>query len=288
MTMNVLFIDTDCELPYARAEEVGLTNVIRMPYTICGKEYFYDLGKTYNAKEFFTLVRQGNMPITSGLNSEIYKGYFEPFFAKGDDILYLSFSSEMSGTFKYMEVAVKELSELYPKAKFRRFDTKSISMGAGLPIYIAGKMHQEGKTNDEIIEFLTPFIKRVHCVFSPCDLFHLKRGGRISGAVATFGTMLQMKPIIRVMEDGKLASTSKVQGRNKLINYLADEVIQNVTELDKYPIVILDADCAEDADKIAQKIRDAHPEADVWRYDIGPVIGTHCGADTIGLVYIGK
>ena len=285
--MSVLFIDTDCELPYERADEAGITNIIRMPYTICGKEYFYDLGRTYNAKEFFTLVRQGNMPITSGLNSEIYKGYFEPFFRENEDILYLSFSSELSGTFKYMDIAVKELSEQYPKAKFRRFDTKSISMGSGLPIYVAGKMHQEGKSNDEIIAFLTDFIKRVHCLFSPNDLFHLKRGGRISGATATFGTMLQIKPIIRVNEDGKLASAGKVQGKNKLYGFLAEEVINNAAELDKYPIVILDADCKEDAQKIYDKIRAALPEADIWRYDIGPVIGTHCGADTIGVVYVG-
>lgn len=286
--MSVLFIDTDCELPYERAEEAGITNVIRMPYTICGKEYFYDLGKTYNAKEFFTLVRQGNMPITSGLNSEIYKGYFEPFFKQNEDILYLSFSSNLSGTFKYMDIAVKELSEQYPKAKFRRFDTKSISMGAGLPIYVAGRMHQAGKSNDEIVEFLTGFIKRVHCAFSPSDLFHLKRGGRISAATATFATMLQVKPIIRVDEDGKLFSASKVQGKNKMLNYFAEEIIQNARDIDKYPIVILDADCKADNDKIAQKIKDALPGAEIWQYDIGPVIGTHCGADTVGIVYVGE
>ena len=282
--MSVLFIDTDCELPYQKAEEAGLDNVILMPYTICGKEYFYDLGKTFNAKEFFTLIRQGNMPITSGLNSEIYRGYFEPFFQKGEDILYLSFSSKLSGTFKYMDIAVKELSEEYPAAKFRRFDTKSISMGAGLPIYVAGKMHQAGKSNDEIIDFLTDFIKRVHCAFSPCDLFHLKRGGRISGATATFATMLQVKPIIRVAEDGSLMSSTKIQGKNKMLNFLADEIIQNVKDVDKYPIVILDADCKDSSEKIYQKVREALPDADIWVYDIGPVIGTHCGADTIGIV----
>ncbi|MBR1747974.1 MAG: DegV family protein [Clostridia bacterium] len=284
--MSVLFIDTDCELPYERAEEVGITNVIKMPYTICGKEYFYDLGKTYNAKEFFTLVRQGNMPITSGLNSEIYREYFEPFFKLGEDILYLSFSSQLSGTFKYLDIAIKDLSAQYPKAVFRRFDTKSISMGAGLPIYVAAKMHNEGKTNDEIIDFLTGFIKRVRCVFSPSDLFHLKRGGRISGASATFGTMLQIKPIIRVNTEGKLVNTAKIQGKNKMLNSLADEVIQNVRDIDKYPIVVMDADSKADSIKISDKIKASIPDADIWIYDIGPVIGTHCGADTIGIIYV--
>src|SRR5574344_1444769 len=101
--MSVVFIDTDSEFPLDRARELNFDEkfLIKMPYTLCGEEKFCDLGSTENAKEFFTLVRKGNMPITSGLNAELYKEYFETYFAAGEDILYVSFSSEMSGTFKY-------------------------------------------------------------------------------------------------------------------------------------------------------------------------------------------
>ena len=113
--MSVLFIDTNCELNYKKAKELGL-NVIRMPYTICDQEYFFDLGENYDPHKFFTLEREGNMPITSGLNAENYKEYFEPFFAKDEDILYVSFSSKLSGTFAYMETAIEELKEkLFPQ-----------------------------------------------------------------------------------------------------------------------------------------------------------------------------
>ena len=284
--MSVVFIDTNCELNYKKAKELGL-NVIRMPYTICDQEYFFDLGEHYDPHKFFTLEREGNMPITSGLNAENYKEYFEPFFAKNEDILYISFSSKLSGTFAYMETAIAELKEKYPKAKFQRFDTKSISMGAGIAVYFAGKLYKEGKSNEEIVAFLEKFILRTNTIFSPSDLFYLKRGGRLSAAAATVGTMLQLKPIIRVDDEGKLFSAAKVQGRNKAISYIADDVIKNAREIDKYPIILLDADCKADSEKLQKKIREALPDAEIWVYDIGPVIGTHCGFDTIGACYIG-
>jgi len=258
-----------------------------MPYTICGQQYYDDLGETeYNAKEFFDKVRAGNMPTTSGLNVEEYKEYFEPYFAQDEDILYVSFSDKMSSTFNYMDIAVKELSEKYPKAKFTRFDTKGISLGAGLPCYYAGLMHSQGKSNEEIIEFLTTFIKKINVVISPSDLKHLKRGGRISGVQATLGTLLQVKPIIKLI-DGKLVNTSKVNGRNKAINTIAECVINEVREKETYPIIILDADCKADAEKLRDKIINAYPDATIWTLDVGPVIGTHCGPDTIAAVFVG-
>ncbi len=285
--MSVIFIDDDCELNYKTAEEIGLNNLIRMPYTILDKEYYYDLGKNYNAKEFFDTVREGNMPTTSGLNVETYKDYFLPYFEKGEDILYISFSSQLSSTFTYMDIAVKELSEQYPNAKFRRVDTKAISMATGIICYYAGLMHKEGKSNDEIVEFLDKFIYKVNAIFSPNDLFHLKRGGRISGVAAAVGTLMQFKPIIRINNDGKLVNTTKVQGRNKALKYIVEDVIKHVDEGEKYPIVILDADCSDDADKIETKLRQTLPNTEIWRYAVGPVIGTHCGPDTIACIYIG-
>ncbi len=284
--MSVLFIDSDCEINYKQAEEVGLKNVILMPYTICNEEYFYDLGRNYNAKEFFDLVRQGNNAITSGLNVETYKDYFEPFFAKDEDILYVSFSSELSGTFQQLDIAIKELQAKYPKAKYRRFDTKAISAAGGLACYYAGIMHKEGKSNDEIIAFLQDFVFRINVIVSPSDLKYLKRGGRLSSAQATLGTLLQVKPIIRLTDEGKLVSASKVNGRNKSINVIAEDTISRADT--SYPIVIMHADCIDDCNKIVDKVRAALPEADIWIYEIGPVIGAHCGPDTIASVYVGK
>ncbi|MDD4316807.1 MAG: DegV family protein [Clostridia bacterium] len=286
--MSVFFIDTNCELWWEKAKELGITNIIKMPYTICDDEYYYDLGEKYNPKEFYGLVRKGNMPITSCLNAENYKEYFEPFFKKGEEILYVSFSSKMSGTFTFLDMAIKELSEKYPAAKFTRYDTKGISMGAGLSVYEAAKLHKAGKSVKEITDFLDGFILRVNAVFSPDSLQHLKKGGRLSSAQALIGGLLQIKPLIRLNDEGALYSAAKVNGRQKAIGAIAEDVIENIADADKYPIVVLDADCEDDAQKIIQKIKAALPDAEVWHQPVGPVIGTHCGPGTIAVCYVGN
>ncbi len=286
--MSIFFIDTNCELWWERAKELGVTNIIKMPYTICDEERFYDLGEKYDPKEFFSLVRQGNTPITSCLNAENYKEYFEPYFKKGEEILYVSFSSKMSATFQQLDVAIKELSEQYPDAKFTRYDTKGISLGAGLSVYEAAKLHKAGKSVQEITDFLDGFIQKVNAVFSPDNLVYLKRGGRLSSAQAFFGGLLQVKPIIRQNAEGALYSASKVNGRQKAINALIEDVIENVIDVDKYPIAVLDADCGDEANKIIQRLQAALPNATIWHQPVGPVIGTHCGPGTIAVCFVAE
>lgn len=286
--MTAFFIDTDCELHYSKAEELGIKNIIEMPYTVCGKEYFYDLGKTYNAKEFFALLREGNTAITSALNPEDYKNYFLPFFEKGEDIFYVSFSSGMSGTFAYMDIAVKELQAQYPDVKFVRYDTKAISMGAGIPTIAAAKLYNEGKSVEEICAYLDDLVPYVNSVIVVDDLQHLKRGGRLSAAAALFGGILKIKPIIKLTKKGTLAALEKVAGRNKAIAVATDEIIANATRLDEHPIVIMHADCEAEAIRAKDKIAAALPTADVWIYEVGPVIGAHCGPGTLGFCFVGK
>lgn len=286
--MSTLFIDTNCELWWDKAKNLGITNIIRMPYTICNKEYYYDLGENYNAKEFFDLVRKGNTPTTSCLNAENYREYFEPFFKKGEEILYISFSSKMSATFEQLDVAIKELSTKYPDAKFTRYDTKAISMATGLAVYEGAKLFNEGKSIAEIVAFLDTFAPRINVLTTPESLQYLKRGGRLSSGQAIIGGLLQIKPLITLTDEGKLESTGKVNGRNKAINTVANIVIERVQDVDKYPIVIMNADCKDEADRIENKIKAAFPEADIWSQTVGPVIGTHCGPGTIAICYIAE
>lgn len=287
--MAVLFCDTDCELLFSIASKLNITNIIRMPYTICGKQEYCDLGETYDAKKFFDLEKAGNMPITSGLNVEEYKSYFEPFFKQGEHILYVSFSDQMSGTFAYMDMAVKELTAQYPDAKFTRFDTKGISMGAGLSVMAAAKLFNEGKSVEEIVAFLDKFIYKVNAIFSPSDLMYLKRGGRLSAASAILGSMLSIKPIVRLSKEGKLVTSGKVNGRLKALMTLADDTIEHLDrEANKeYPIVLLDADCRADAEKVADRIKKSIPDANIMYQSVSPVIGAHCGPDTLGICFVG-
>ena len=282
--MSKLFFDTDCELWYTMLPEMDC-ELFKMPYTINGKEYFYDMGEHTDFDAFYKAVRAGAMPITSALNAQIYTEILEPYFAKGEDMLYISFSSKMSGTFNHLDVALKSLREKYPAARFRRFDTKQISWGGGIQAYYAAKYFKEGHTLDEVYEFLEKNINSFTEYFAVDDLGHLKRGGRISAAAAAFGTLFSVKPILFVNNNGELQVSAKVNGSNKAISTLAEKVDMYGAELDKYPIYVLDADNKEAGDKLAAKILAAHPEAKIERYPIGPVIGTHCGPGTIGVIF---
>lgn len=284
--MRILFIDTNCEVDYQTAKELGITNIIQMPYTICDKEYFYDLGEHYDSKWFFDLLRDGNIPITSALNAENYKEYFEPFFKNGDDILYLSFSDKMSGTFNYMNMVVKELSAQYPKATFVRFDTKAISMSAGLAIIEGSKLFKQGLPYDEIISKLDALVPKIQAFLIADDLNHLKRGGRLTSSQAFFGTLLGIKPIIKLTKEGTLAPMSKVPGRRKAIAQTITEVSECIVT--DYPLYIMQADCFGEADEISKKIKEKLPNLKIVIQAVGPVIGTHCGPNTLAFCFVGK
>lgn len=285
--MSKIFFDTDCELWYTMLPELGC-ELFKMPYTINGKEYFYDMGEATDFTAFYQAVRGGSMPITSALNAQIYTEILEPYFKAGEDMLYISFSSKMSGTFNHLEMALKLLRVKYPQARFRRFDTKSISWGAGLQVYYAVKYFQQGHSLDEVIAYLEENVNHFTEFFAVDDLYHLKRGGRISAAAAAIGTLFSLKPILHVNDEGELQVVTKVTGANKAISTLVEKLKTLGTELDEYPIVVLDADNKAGGDKLEAKVREAFPKAEVMRYPVGPVIGTHCGPGTIAVIFRSK
>jgi DegV family protein with EDD domain len=285
--MSAIFIDTDCELWYTQVDELGV-NVIGMPYTIDDEESFYDFGRNTDFKAFYDKMRAGSMPITSALNPQQYIEIFQPYFERGEEILYISFSHNLSGTFNHLETALAQLNAQYPGVKFVRFDTLNISVGAGYQAYYAVKYLQEGHTIDETVEFLKDFTNRVCTEFMVDDLHHLHRGGRLSAASAVFGSLLGIKPILRVTEEGTLAVKDKVKGEKKAIATFVQSILNNGSELDKYPIAIIDADNPELADRLVAKIKEQLPEATFWRYPVGPVIGAHCGPGTIGVIFHSK
>ena len=285
--MSVLFTDSDCELWYDQLEKYNVKN-IEMPYTIDDKEYFYDLGKTTDFKDFFNRLRKGSIAITSALNSENYKEIFEPVFASGEDVLYVSFSHAMSGTFNQLRVAIKELKEKYPERKLTLFNTKSISYPAGMQAVEAAKMKLNGASDEEIVEFLKDFTNHTNCYFIVDNLMHLKRGGRLSAMSAIAGTLLNIKPVLTFDENGALKVVNKIMGRKAAMNFLANTIIENAIDPEKYEAIVLDADAREEAEQVAKMIKDKRPELTVRNQTIGPVIGAHCGPGLLGIAYIAK
>lgn len=281
--MSVLVFDSNGELWYTRAKELGL-DYISMPYFLDGKEYFYDLGEKTDFKEFYAKVRSGMIPKTQALNPEDYKAFLTPYFERGEDVLYISFSHAMSGTFNMLDVALKELKEIYPERTCTVFDTKAISLPAGMQVEQAALLKQKGATDEEILSFLKNFTNKVAVYFTVDDLMHLKRGGRCSGLSAIAGTLLNLKPLLTFNAEGSLCVISKLGGRKKAISTLANKVIEGLDD-EGVPVYVFHADCDEDADRLCDLILAKRPNANVIKQMIGPVIGAHCGPGTLAVTF---
>lgn len=282
--MSVLLCDSNCELWYTTLKELGV-EFIPMPYFIDGKEYFYDLGEKTDFKSFYGKVRGGAIPNTMALNPENYKDILTPYFERGEDVLYVSFSHAMSGTFLQLDAALAELKEKFPDRVCRVFNTNSISLGAGLQVLAAARKKKEGATDGEIVEFLKEFTNKVALYFVVDDLMHLKRGGRLKAAAAVAGTLLGIKPILTTDASGGLGVCEKTVGRKKSVNALADKVVRRLSDA-SYPVYVIDADCAEEGERLASLIRAKRPDAEIVRQTVGPVIGAHCGPGTLGVIFV--
>ena len=282
--MSVLLIDADGELWYTRQEELGV-DCIKMPYAYNNETFYYDLGKNTDFRRFYDAVRGGTVPTTMALNPQEYVEILEPYFQKGEDVLYVSFSHAMSGTFDHLQTALKQLKEKYPQRKCTVFDTKSISLGAGIQMEYAAQLKNSGATDEEIISALEKFTDRVAVYFVVDDLNHLKRGGGLSGFAAFAGTLLQIKPILSMDAKGGLSVLQKVTGKKQALRTIADKVAAELTGTE-YSVYIVDADDPSEGDALANLIKEKRPEAKIVRQAVGPVIGAHCGPGTIGVIFI--
>lgn len=283
--MSVFFTDTDCEMSYKDAEELGI-QVIKMPYILKGEEQYYDFGKETDIDSFYKDMRAGEVVSTAALNTNDYINYFEPVFAAGEDILYVHFSSNLSCTFNSMNEAVKMLLEKYPDRKFTSFDTRNICLGAGIQVIEACKLHNAGASDEEVVEFLKNFSEKIGIYFFVENLKYLRRGGRVSAASAVMGTLLNIKPILTVTGEGKLEKLTTVKGNKKAIDFLYEKFNKEYLNDDKYDIYILDADNKSAGDELAERIRTSGKNVSIRRLDVGPVIGAHAGPGTVGCIFV--
>lgn len=282
--MSVLICDADGELWYTRAEELNLYS-IAMPYSYGGNVYYYDLGKNTDFRAFYDAVRGGEIPKTMALNPDEYVAIFEPYFDRGEDVLYVSFSHAMSGTFDHLDIALNELHAKYPDRKCTVFDTKSICLGAGIQMEYAAELKNNGASDEEILAKLKEFRDRVAVYFVVDDLMHLKRGGRLSGIAAFAGTLLNLKPMLTIDERGSLKVCEKITGKRKALRKMADHVIAELTGTE-YKVYVVDADSPAEGDALAEMISDSRPDAKIVRQTVGPVIGAHCGPGTVGVIFV--
>lgn len=284
--MSKFFCDSNSEIWYTRFDELHI-ECIRMPYTVNGEEKAYDLGRETDNRAFFAAMRNKATVKTQALNENDYIEYFEPTLQAGEDILYVHFSHAMSGTFESMAKAIAALKEKYPDRKITTVDTNNISMGSGMVTYFAALQHNAGASDEEVVRFVETFREKVHVYFTVDDLVYLKRGGRLSAVKAMIGTIFQLKPIISTNSEGKLVNILNAKGRKKALHTLLDYLEKDKVDT-TYPISIMNADSDEDTAMFIDMIREKYPQAEIWEQLVGPVVGCHCGPDTIGLIFVGK
>lgn len=263
--------------------------VIPLCYMMGGKTYHnIPGGGEMTEKEFYAKLRAGSMSTTTQVNSEEFLRVFTPLLEAGQDVLYIGFSSGLSGTYQSAALAREELKQRFPGRRLEVFDSRCASMGEGLLVYHAAKLQQAGKSLDEVLSWLKENVLNLCHWFTVDDLNHLKRGGRVSTATALVGTMLGIKPVLHVDNEGHLIPVSKVRGRKQSLDALVRRMEDTALDPAGQMVFISHGDCLEDARYVERQIREKLGVRQVELGFIGPVIGAHSGPGTVALFFLGK
>lgn len=287
--MITFFTDTDCDFTPALAEKYGY-KLISMPYSLKGKtvEPYVDFSSFDDAAFYQTLreVTKDELPTTSAITKEKYVGYFEPEFAKGNDICYVHFSAKMTATFGFMQLALKELAEKYPERKFYDIDTKGITIPSFAIAQEIGELILSGKKIDEIMRWAETEVDKFATYFYANDLKFFRKSGRVSGLAAMFGTILGIRPIISMNSDGIMASIGKERGKENALNALVSYVETLGENIRDHKITIGHCDAKADVDALIKKLEEKFGKLDnIQVFPVNPTAGSHCGPDTIGVCF---
>lgn len=281
----VITVNSTVDLPKEWLEERNVP-VVPLRYTIDGQTYEDMSGLT--AKEFFDKLREGKMSVTSQVNPEEARAALEPFLKEGKDILHLAFSSGLSGTCNSMKIAGEELKEEYPEAKIIVIDTLCACLGEALLLYKALQQKEAGKTIEETAAWVEENKLHICHDVTVDDLNHLHRGGRVSKATAVVGTMVKIKPIIHMDDNGKLQVVGKERGRKKSLNKIVDMAVEQSEGWDNDIIMITHGDCIEDAEYVAGLVREKMGIDNILINNIGTVIGSHTGPGVVAAFCMGN
>ena len=281
-----IFTDATSDLPAKFAEQLQVT-VLPMGFTMEGKEYFYIPGRSDMPIEtFFEKMRAGVAVTTAQVNTFTFIEAFEPVLKAGKDVLYIGFSSKLSGTVQSAFTAAEELRPKYPERKIVVIDSLCASLGEGLLVYYAAR--KSDLSLDELAKWVEENKLRLVHWFTVDDLVYLKRGGRISGATAAIATILNIKPVMHVDNEGYLVAVEKVQGRKKSLRALFERMEKTVDTAVTDTVFIGHCASAADAEYVASLVREAYPSITVHVDDIGTSVGAHSGPGTIALFFVGN
>lgn len=283
----VIMTDSCCDLTAQMADELGL--VVLPLSLLIGEDTYrnYLDGRDIGFKEFYDRVRGGAMPSTSAVSVGDFEDAMRPILSEGKDILYLAFSSALSTTYQSAVIASEELKQEFPDAKIYTVDSKAASLGQGLYVYLCAQQKLAGKSIDEVYAYAEDVKLKICHWFTVDDLNHLKRGGRVSAATALVGTMLSIKPVLHVDNEGRLISVSKARGRKASLLALVDQMEKSAVDPKDQTVFISHGDCEEDVNFVADEIRRRFGTETIHINYVGPVIGSHTGAGVVALFFVG-
>ena len=284
MSDYIVTVNSTVDVPKEWLEERNVP-FIPLKYTIDGETYQDMLG--LSAKEFFTKMREGKMSVTSQVNPDEAKKALEPYVKEGKDILHLAFSSGLSGTCNSMQIAAQELGEEYPDRKIIIVDTLCACMGEALLLYYVLKRKKEGMTIEEAAKWAEENKLHVCHNVTIDDLYHLQRGGRISKTAAVLGSVVQIKPMIHMDNEGKLQVIGKERGRKKSLQKIVEKAAEQSHGRENDLIMITHGDCQEDAEYVAGLVREKLGIHSMLINNIGTVIGSHTGPGVVAVFCMG-
>lgn len=285
MNNYIIYTDSACDVDLSVLKEWNVKHIsLSLTFEDEGKVLLND---EVDPVEFYDRMRKGGVAKTAAVNTESFKRAFEEELKAGNDILYIGFSTGLSTTCNSASIAAKQLCEVYPERKIICVDTLAASSGEGLLVYLAVMQRNEGKSISEVAEYIESNKLKLCHWFTVDDLVYLKRGGRVSPAVAFVGGVLGIKPVMHVDNDGHLINVFKARGRKASLKALCDKFGELVIDKDG-PIFICHGDCPEDVETVKSILKeDYDAEVDKVFYT-GPVIGAHSGPGTMALFFLGK
>lgn len=285
--MNYQIItDSACDLPLDVLREL---NVVTVPLIVNFRgEARDDTVEDSQVKELYDAMRGGEMASTSAVNPEGWRSVMEPVLADGKDALVLAFSSGLSTTYQSAVIAADELREQYPQQKIQVVDTCAAALGQGLLVWHTCKMRDTGLSLEELAAWVENARDHTCHWFTVDDLVYLKRGGRVSAATAVLGTVLNIKPVLHVDNEGHLISMVKARGRKAAINTLVSKMGELQGDWDNSTVFICHADAMEDAEKLAALVKEKYGVKDAFIGNLGAVIGSHAGPGTLALFFMGS
>lgn len=286
--MYKILTDSSSNLTEEMIEKLGV-EVISFNTVVGGEEIpSYIKGKKTNLQAFYNKLREKNSVTTVAINQQGFYEYFEEHIKKGQDIIYLGFSSGMSSTFEQAIRAGEELQKKYKERKIYVIDTKGASMGEGLIVYYAATMKNEGKSIEEVKNWIEENKLKIQHWFTVDDLYWLFKGGRVTKTAYWVANIAKIKPILNIDRDGKIVPIKKVIGRKHALMFLVERVVEEIKNPREQVLFISHGDCIEEATMVAERIKEKIKVKDVVFNYIDPVIGCHSGPGTVAVFYLGE